>query len=123
MLESSIHDAFGTFKIALEPLPEPDKYRIFNTYTSGKPMFAYFLPPDGIVTLISHDPQYPLPDRTLLETHYLVTRIIHATGRAEVVEKILRDYDETGTMATDGSTDISQLLSVTSLGPLVHGHE
>lgn len=59
---------------------------------------------------------------TLLETHYLVARIIHATDRAEVVEKILRDYGETGTMTTYGSTNISQLLSATSLSSLVHDH-
>lgn len=106
----------------MKKLPEANKYRIFHTYTGSRPVFVRYLPPDGIVTLVSHDSRYPLPDRTLLETHCLVTRIIHATGRAEIVEKILRDYDETGVMVTDVSTQIPQLLSVTSLGPLVNSH-
>lgn len=36
-----------------------------------------------------------------------MARILHATGRGEVIEKILRDYDETGAMDTDETTDIS----------------
>lgn len=29
--------------------------------------------------------------------HFLIATILHATGRGEIVEKIQRDYDETGT--------------------------
>lgn len=82
ILGKSVHEYFGPFEIALEPLPEADKYRIFHTYsTNRKPFFSALLPPDGIITLISHDPRYPPPDRTLLETHYLVARILHTTDR------------------------------------------
>lgn len=118
ILEKSVHEYFGAFKIALEPSPEADKYRTYSA--TRKPLFAALLPPDSIITLVSHDPRYPLPDRTLLETHYLVARILHATSRGEVVEKILRGYDEIGAMATGGTTDICQLLSVTSLDPSLH---
>ena len=111
ILEKSVHEYFGPFEISLEPLPEADKYRIFHTYSANrKPFFSALLPPDGIITLISHDPRYPPPDRTLLETHYLVARILHTAGRGGVIEGI----------TADETTDICQLFSVTSLGPLLH---
>lgn len=49
-------------------------------------------------------PQYLLPDRALLGTHYPVARILRATGWGEIVEKILQDYSETGGMSSDGTT-------------------
>lgn len=121
ILEKSVHEYFGPFEISLEPLPEADKYRFFHTYSANrKPFFSALLPPDGIITLIPHDPRYLPPDRTLFETHYLVARILHTAGRGGVIEGILRCYDEIGTITADETTDICQLFSVTSLGPLLH---
>ena len=82
ILVKSVHEYFVPFKIALEPLPEADKFRIFHTYSvNRKPLSSALLPLDGITTLVSHNSRYPLSDHTLLETHYLVARILHATGQ------------------------------------------
>jgi hypothetical protein len=51
-----------------------------------------------------------LPDPVLLETHATIARIFHASGKAEHIETILRDRDETKCLAPDGSTDVGRIL-------------
>ncbi|KAB8229459.1 HNH endonuclease signature motif containing protein [Aspergillus alliaceus] len=121
MLERhAVHTHFGRFKLALEPTSVESQYRIWHSFTTGLPLYAHSFPQDRIITLKAQDGRYPLPSPILIETHYLIARIINATGRGEVVNDILRDYNETPTLARDGTTDISRLLSVTTLGPSLH---
>ncbi|KAF7121679.1 hypothetical protein CNMCM5793_009151 [Aspergillus hiratsukae] len=63
------------------------------------------------------DLRYPLPSPKLLQLHCAVANILHATGRGEKLGRILRDYGATGALARDGSTIISELLSVTLFPP------
>ncbi|EGC48173.1 conserved hypothetical protein [Histoplasma capsulatum var. duboisii H88] len=46
---------------------------------------------------------YELPNRVLLGTHSVVAKILHATGMAETIEKILRDREELLFLAEDGN--------------------
>jgi hypothetical protein len=77
--------------------------RISNVYDA-------YLPNDGYVTFTAHDGRYPLPDEKLLAVHAAVAAILHASGMAEVIERILKDRDETPCLSTDGSTPIGTLL-------------
>ena len=121
MLLGPLHGYFGAFKLALEPTAVSNQYRIkrfFNLDSSASyPWYYHFLPDDDLVTFTSHDHRYPLPNRILLETHFLIASVLHATGRGELVEEIQRDYGDTGALAKDGSTDIASLLSITGLCP------
>ena len=120
MLLGPLHAHFGSFKLALEPTAVDNQYKIrkfFNQTSSSYPWFYNYFPDGDLVTLTSHDPRYPVPHRVLLETHFLIASILHATGRGEIVELNQRKYGETGTLASDGSMDIAGLLSVTTLGP------
>ena len=66
----------------------------------------------------SHIPGWQLcsPDPILLETHYLIAKMINASGRGEIVKEIQGDYDGIHTLAKDGTTVVSRLLSITILG-------
>jgi hypothetical protein len=80
------------------------KYPLFPT------IYEAYLPNDGYVTFTAHDGRYPLPDENLLTVHAAVAAILHASGMAEVIDRILRDRDETSCLAADGSTQIGTLL-------------
>jgi len=69
-----------------------------------------YLPNDGYVTFTAHDGRYPLPDEKLLAVHAAVAAILHASGMAEVIDRILQERDETPYLATNGSTPIGKLL-------------
>ena len=69
-----------------------------------------YLPSDGYVTFTAHDGRYPLPDEKLLAVHAAVAAILHASGMAEVIDRILQDRDEMPCLAADGSTPIGTLL-------------
>jgi len=73
-------------------------------------MYEAYLPSNRYVTFTAHDGRYPLPDEKLLAAHAAVAAILHASGMAEVIERILQDRDETPCLATDGSTPIGTLL-------------
>ena len=80
------------------------KYRRFPT------AYGAYLPNDGYATFTAHDGRYPLPDEKLLTVHVAVGAILQASGMAEVIDRILRDRDETPCLAADGSTPIGTLL-------------
>ena len=59
-----------------------------------------------MITFHSADLRIALPDPLYLAIHAACAKVCHASGAAEVVEKILRDYEETKVLATDGSSNI-----------------
>ncbi|KIN08016.1 hypothetical protein OIDMADRAFT_111057 [Oidiodendron maius Zn] len=110
-----LHHEFGIFKFILEQTETRDRYRI-KTFKNFSLFLAPFLPGDGFVTLRSHDGRYLLPDPSLLALHAAIGNILHATGSAERIDKILRDLEgASGGLAPDGTTDISALLSMNQL--------
>lgn len=109
------HMDFGAFHFVLEKTEIRDRYRV-KTFREFSPFLVSWLPRDGFVTLRSYDCRYPLPDPNLLALHAAIGNILHATGSAERIEKILRDLERaSGGLAPDGSTDISALLSMRQL--------
>lgn len=116
MLANPLHDEFGDFRLAFESTDVPNRYRV-ETFASFSTGFDYLLPPDRIVTFGIHDGPGPLPSKILLETHCAIARVLNATGRAELVEQIRREWDESGAagLAPDGSINVERLLSITEL--------
>ena len=108
------HKQFGRFSLGLKQTGIVNQYRVktFRRFASG---LRGFLPESGFVTMTAHDERFPLPSPILLQVHWAIANIHHATSRGEKIDRVLRDYDATGSLASDGSTDASQLLSVTKL--------
>lgn len=106
---------FQRFCLALEQTDTINQYRV-KTFRGLFPTACRIhLPASGIVTMTAHDASFPLPSPFLLQFHCAVANILHATGEGAKIARVLRDYDATGRLASNGSTDVSQLLSVTKL--------
>lgn len=117
MMWSPLHDEFGPFRLSFQPTDVDDQYRI-HTWPNTTSCVFRDLPHDRILRLTSHDSRFKLPHRILLETHHAIASILHATGRAGIVERIQRDFEEIEILASDSSTNITDLLSITSLSAL-----
>lgn len=73
-------------------------------------------PRETFITLTNHDARFRDPNPGFLAVHAAIGNILNASGRAEFIEKLLRDLDNADfLLAKDGSTDISSLLSVSGL--------
>ncbi|OJJ43555.1 hypothetical protein ASPZODRAFT_28222 [Penicilliopsis zonata CBS 506.65] len=118
MLEAGVHSHFGLFKLALEPTETPNQYQI-KTFGPVMASTDLILPQSRLVTLVAHDGREELPSPILLQLHAAIASILHATGRGEAIEKTFRDYGNIEVLARSGSTDISRLLSVSSLQPAI----
>lgn len=64
---------------------------------------------------VNHNTPYDPPEPVLLEIYTIITRILHATGKAEQIDKLRYKKDHTGALAKDGSTNIVAIVSVLSL--------
>lgn len=65
---------------------------------------------DRFLSFCDHsEGKYALPDPALLQAHATIAKIVHACRMAEYVEKILRDLEDIGVMAEDGSTALDGL--------------
>jgi hypothetical protein len=119
MMISPLHEEFGLFHFVLEDTPTPNRYRIklFPRFASA---YIPMLPSNRVITLTSHDHRFHLPEAKYLQLHAAIGNILHASGRAESIEKLIRDLEETGgsVLSKDGSTNISDLLSVSHLSLL-----
>jgi hypothetical protein len=119
MMITPLHEEFGLFHLVLEDTPTPNRYRLklFPRFAS---IYTPLLPSNRVITLTSHDPLFHLPGAKHLQLHAAIGNILHASGRAESIEKLIRDLGETGgsALSKDGSTNISDLLSVSHLSLL-----
>ena len=115
-MDRTLHFQFGRFDIALEATDQKHTYRIQNYKPNA--LATKFLPPSGSVTFVNHNNHHELPSPILLQVHATIARILHATGKAEQADKLLRDKDDIGVLAKDGGTDVAALLSATSLALL-----
>lgn len=112
-MQKECHPYFGQFEISFEATATPDTYRVMNHVPNVIP---FSLPPQ--VRFVCHDGRYELPSPQLLQVHAAIARILHASGQAEEIDQVLRDQDATRVLAKDGSTDLSALLSATSLSAM-----
>ncbi|KZT10242.1 uncharacterized protein LAESUDRAFT_721578 [Laetiporus sulphureus 93-53] len=103
-LEACMHQMFGELVLALEPVEaKPNVYRIltWGNATDSRE----FLP--EVVTLSDHSNSgKALPNRAYLSLHAAICKVLHASGRAEELDRILEDLNEgeTPVLSHDGST-------------------
>ncbi|CAI7594961.1 unnamed protein product [Penicillium viridicatum] len=111
---SNPHRHFERFNFSFEATSQLHKYRI-QIY---RPRIYQLQHLPRTVTFNQYDQRYDLPSPELLKVHAIIARIFHTSSVAENVEKALRDLAEHCMLAKDGSTDISSMLAVTTLGVL-----
>jgi hypothetical protein len=118
MIAAFLHQDFGRFLLILEETDVSCRYRVKTFPKFGNNFIRPYIP--EFVVLTSHDPQYPVPNKSLLAVHAAVGNILHATGHGELIEKTLEHLGGGGGhgLAKDGSTNVEELLSVTSLSLL-----
>ena len=57
------------------------------------------------VTFSSTDPEYlPVPAPELLTLHATCCKVAHLSGAAEYIDKVYRDVEEMGVLASDGTS-------------------
>ncbi|KAI2672751.1 hypothetical protein DTO027I6_3997 [Penicillium roqueforti] len=116
MMVDTFHGEFRRFHFVLEATSTPHQYHI-ETFPRFSSVCELALPKDRLVSLTNHCPRVDLPGPAHLQLYAAIGNILHASGRAETIEKLIRDLGETGgsVLSQDGSTNISSLLSVSCL--------
>lgn len=86
---------------------------VVNTYR----IMTYPNLPDSTKTLIKSSTvtlqssaQTPAPNPYLLKAHAAIARILHMTAMGETIERILDERKDIGCLASDGSSNVQQLL-------------
>ncbi|RFU26875.1 hypothetical protein B7463_g9473, partial [Scytalidium lignicola] len=112
----SMHDEFGDFTLALELAGEENTYllRTFEGFSDG---LFHFFPPSDVngtrkIEFQSHDDRYSLPSKELLEVHFAIAKVLHASGKGEEIDRIFEEKEEIKCLAPDGSSDVQSLLMV-----------
>ncbi|KAJ9249239.1 hypothetical protein DTO207G8_6893 [Paecilomyces variotii] len=113
-LVSLAHSDFGNFTLAFEPTGAPNEYKILRFEKQSTFLNSALPNPnaqgDRIVTFRKHADDVDLPSPVLLETHAALAKILHASGMAEYIEKILDEREGIRCLSSDGTTDIGRLL-------------
>ncbi|GIJ98523.1 hypothetical protein Aspvir_000640 [Aspergillus viridinutans] len=119
-LSLPLHTQFRRFSLALEQKTDSiNQFRV-KTFRGFATAHRAELPASGTISMTVHDGRFPLPSPILVQVHCAVANILHATGEGAKIARALRDYDATGGLSSNGSTNVSQLLSVTKLALVPH---
>ncbi|CAG7924893.1 unnamed protein product [Penicillium olsonii] len=114
MLEAQLHPEFGQFKLAFQATGVPHQYRI-KSFPDTATVPLQFLPKNRLVKFKVHSGNWELPNPRLLEIHACIANFLHMSGQAEVIDKVLRRFEDCGGLAPDGSTPIEDLLAASKL--------
>ncbi|KAJ5756665.1 hypothetical protein N7533_006208 [Penicillium manginii] len=117
MLDSQIHREFGQFRLIFEATGVTHQYRI-KTFPDTATGPIRNLPKNRLVKFRIHKGSWELPDPKLLEIHACIGKFLHLSGQAEIIDKVLKDFEDCGGLAPSGSTNIEDLLAVSSLSLL-----
>lgn len=114
-LGNSCHESFDRLRIWLEPV-EGTKHQ----YLIGRGLPGYHSHLAPTVTFTTDHPELPLPDRRYLALHAACAKVVHMSGAAHLINKILREAAETKVLSGDGSSGelLAYLLSAEAL--MVH---
>ncbi|RHZ68287.1 uncharacterized protein CDV56_106471 [Aspergillus thermomutatus] len=118
MMLSPLDREFKAFRFILEATSTPNRYRL-KTFPHFATAYRGFLPADRSVTLTSQSKRCLPPSPILLGVHAAIGNILHGSGREKKIRNVMQESREDwACMAGDGSTDVGELLSVTSLALL-----
>ncbi|KAJ5819879.1 hypothetical protein N7474_005470 [Penicillium riverlandense] len=117
MLDSQLHKEFGQFRLIFETTGVPHQYRI-KTFPDTATGPIRDLPRNRHVKFRVHKGSWELPDPTLLRIHACIGNFLHMSGQAEIIDKVLQDFEDCGGLAPSGSTNIEDFLAVSGLSLL-----
>jgi hypothetical protein len=112
MMLLPLHPYFGNYKLIFEATDTPHRYRVKTCRHFPTSYFVWLPQADTYgnryVQFRSHDANFPLPNPSFLAVHAAVGNILHATGRGEEIDQLLKDLEGAGSsgLARDGSTNI-----------------
>ncbi|KAF7713037.1 Uncharacterized protein PECH_002164 [Penicillium ucsense] len=117
MLDALIHAEFGQFNLIFEATGIAHQYRI-KTFPGIPTRSIEGLPRNRLVKFRVHKGSWELPHPKLLEIHASIGNFLHMSGQAEIIDQVLRDFEDCGGLAPCGSTNIEDLLAVSKLSLL-----
>ncbi|KAJ6029924.1 uncharacterized protein N7446_001012 [Penicillium canescens] len=117
MLDSQLHTEFGQFRLIFEATGVAHQYRI-KTFPDTATGPIRNLPKNRHVKFKVHKGSWELPDPKLLGIHACIGNFLDMSGQAEIIDKVLKDFEDCGGLAPSGSTDIEDLLVVSGLSLL-----
>ncbi|KAJ5617297.1 hypothetical protein N7537_002411 [Penicillium hordei] len=117
MLDAPLHMEFGQFRLIFEETGVAHQYRI-KTFPDTATGPIRNLPKSRLVKFRVHKGRRELPDPKLLGIHACIGNFLHMSGQAEIIDKVLEDFEECGGLAPSGSTNIEELLAVSGLSLL-----
>ncbi|CAI7654323.1 unnamed protein product [Penicillium glandicola] len=117
MLDSQLHTEFGQFRLIFEATGVTNQYRI-KTFPDTATGPIRNLPRNRLVNFRVHKGSWELPDPKLLQIHACIGNFLHMSGQAEIIDKVLKDFEDCGGLAPSGSTNIEALLAVSGLSLL-----
>lgn len=117
MLDSQLHTEFGQFRLIFEATGLPHQYRI-KTFADTATGPVQNLPRNRLARFRVHKGRWELPDPRLLEIHACIGNFLHMSGQAEIIDKVLKIFEDCGGLAPSGSTNIADLLAASSLSLL-----
>ncbi|EEQ33750.1 hypothetical protein McanMca71_003902 [Microsporum canis] len=109
-LSHTWHNHFGNFDVYFDAIPgEEHTYRINGFFNPA--VGAYWGLPVTRKLFLSEERVVDAPSPRLLALHRAIAHILHLSGAGEYINRILRDFAETGVQA-DGSTDIGRIVNL-----------
>ncbi|KAJ5690435.1 hypothetical protein N7462_004827 [Penicillium macrosclerotiorum] len=117
IIDSQLHTEFGQFRLIFEATGVAHQYRI-KTFPDTATGPIRNLPKSRLVKFRVHKGSWELPDPKLLEIHARIGNFLHMSGQAEIIDKVLKDFEDCGGLAPSGSTNIEDLLAVSGLSLL-----
>ncbi|KAL1967979.1 hypothetical protein VTN77DRAFT_2396 [Rasamsonia byssochlamydoides] len=118
-LYDTVHSAFGKFTLAFEPtssspFDESNEYKVLTFGRKYPTVLDIHLPQpnahgDRIVKFEKYA-DVDLPSPVLLQIHAALANILHASGTAEYIDKVMEEREEIQCLASNGSTNIQRLL-------------
>ncbi|KAI9509931.1 hypothetical protein F5148DRAFT_1011536 [Russula earlei] len=97
-LEKNVHDRFDQLELYFEATSQKDHYEV-KCYGLMPPLFQQF------VAFSTTDPEHlPVPSPELLAFHATCCKVANLSGAAEYIDRVYRDADEMGVLASDGAS-------------------
>ncbi|KAJ5587165.1 uncharacterized protein N7459_002930 [Penicillium hispanicum] len=117
MLNLMLHKEFGQFRVIFEETGVAHQYRI-KTFPDAVTDAIQNLPRNRLVRFRVHKENWELPDPALLKIHACIGNFLYMSGQAEIIDKVLKDFENCDGLAPDGSSNLEDLLAVSRLSLL-----
>lgn len=110
MLERSLHWEFGAFRLCFIATGVDNQYHV-KTFEDTLTVPCLILPADRLATFQPHKGGWDLPDPELLRIHASLTEFFNMSGHGKRIDRLLTEFEELGGLASDGSTNVEDLLA------------